>query len=500
MSYQAVKDAQAGITTDYKCDAPHQPLTIHPWGGGTYMSISYEDAKRILSKHHQSHVLRFWDHLNENQKVDLLAQIETLDLDTVVLMQKLLAEKDKTRETTKSDIEPAEVIKQSELEKGEARRIGEEILRAGEVGVLLVAGGQGTRLGFGGPKGCFPLAPITNASLFAIHSRKILGMEQKYHTEIPFYIMTSQANDKVTRDFFDQHDCFGLSRDRLMFFTQGMWPSLRKDGKIILDSPCHIFMSPDGHGGVLSALRLSGMLEDMEKRGLKTVFYFQVDNPLVEIADPAFVGLHREHDAEMSVKVCVKQGPEEGIGVVVKRDGRNAIVEYTELTDEQKHEILPDGRLKFRFGSVAIHIFSLDFLRKEAGGGLPLHIAHKKVPYCDESGATIEPEEPNAYKFERFIFDVLPDAERALNVEFSREHEFSPVKNASGPDSPETARRDMMLKYAGWLEQSGVEAPRNEAGEPLHKIEIDPCFALGPDDLREKVDSNFKISGDVLLA
>lgn len=464
------------------------------------MAISYNQAKELLKEYGQFHVLMFWDHLNENQKVDLLAQIETLDLDTVILMQKLLAEKDKTRETTKSDIKPAEVIKQSELEKGEARRIGEEILRAGEVGVILVAGGQGTRLGFDGPKGCFPLAPITNAPLFAIHSRKILGLEQKYQTEIPFYIMTSQANDKVTRDFFDQHDCFGLSRDRLMFFTQGMWPSLREDGKIILDLPCHIFMSPDGHGGILKALHLSDMFNDMEERGLKTLFYFQVDNPLVEIADPVFIGLQCKHNAQMSVKVCEKRNPDEGLGVVVQRDGRNAVVEYTELTTGQKHEILPDGRLKFRFGNVAIHVFSLKFLREEAGGRLPFHAAHKKVTYCDESGAIIEPEKPNAYKFEKFIFDILPNAERTLNVEFARENEFSPVKNASGPDSPETARRDMILKYAGWLEQSGVEVPRNEAGEPLYRIEIDPCFAIGPDDLREKLDRNFKISGDVLLS
>lgn len=484
------------------------------------MSISCDEARKLLQEHNQSHVLGFWDNLDGNQRADLLAQIETLDLDSVALMQKVLAGKWKTEPSSprlsevgatpsqgSSSIEPAEVVEQSESEKAESRRAGEQVLRSGEVGVLVVAGGQGTRLGFDGPKGFFPLAPITNAPLFAIHSRKILGLERKYQTGIPFYVMTSRANDKATRNFFDRHDYFGLSKDRVMFFTQGMWPALWEDGKIVLDRPHHMFMSPDGHGGILAALRLSGMLDDMETRGLKTLFYFQVDNPLVEIADPVFIGLHRERDAEMSVKVCAKRDPEEGLGVVAKRDGRNAIVEYTELTGEQKHETLPDGRLKFRYGSVAIHIFSLDFITKEARvesqtrpAGLPLHVAHKKVPYCDRNGKTVEPEKPNAYKFERFIFDVLPNAERTVNVEFAREDEFSPVKNASGPDSPDTAQRDMMLKYARWLEDCGVEVPRNRVGEPLHKIEIDPCFALGSDDLCEKLGKDFKISGDVLLA
>ena len=202
----------------------------------------------------------------------------------------------------------------------------------------------------------------------------------------------------------------------------------------------------------------------------------------------------------MAVKVCAKRDPEEGLGVVVERAGRSAIVEYTELTREQKHATLPDGRLEFRFGSVAIHVFSLDFLRKEASAELPLHVAHKKVPCCDENGNLVKPDKPNAYKFEKFIFDALPDAETVLNHEFAREDEFSPVKNATGADSPDTARRDMMAKWARWLDACGVAVPRNEAGGPLHRIEIDPCFGSGPDDLKKKLKKGFKITGDLLLA
>jgi UDP-N-acetylglucosamine/UDP-N-acetylgalactosamine diphosphorylase len=201
----------------------------------------------------------------------------------------------------------------------------------------------------------------------------------------------------------------------------------------------------------------------------------------------------------MSVKVCAKRNAEESIGVVVERDGRNAVVEYTELTEEQKHEKRKDGRLKFLFGSVAIHIFSREFLVKEANARLTLHVAHKKVAYCDDNGQVVKPDKPNAYKFEKFIFDVLPDAERSVNVEFAREDEFSPVKNATGVDSPATTRMDMMLKHARWLETCGVKVPRNEKGEPIHKIEIDPCFALGPADLAKKIKKGMKIDGDLWL-
>jgi UDP-N-acetylglucosamine/UDP-N-acetylgalactosamine diphosphorylase len=237
----------------------------------------------------------------------------------------------------------------------------------------------------------------------------------------------------------------------------------------------------------------------MAARGLRALFYWQVDNPLVEIAEPAFIGLHAQRGADMSVKVCAKRDAEEGLGVVVKGGGRNRIVEYTELTFEEKHARSPDGRLKYLYGSVAIHVFSLDFLRREAEADLPVHLAHKKVPFCDEAGRTVKPEAPNAYKFEQFIFDVLPDARAAVNLAFAREEEFSPVKNAAGADSPASAQRDMVRKFARWLEACGVDVPRDGAGEPLHRIEIDPCFASGPDELAVRLAPGLRITGDLLL-
>jgi len=461
------------------------------------MAISYEKAREALEKSGQLHVLKFWERLNTDQRKALLAQLEKLDFGSLARMKDVLA--GVSVQSSVSSIEPAKVLRLAEAKSPEAIRAGEEAIRKGFAGVVLVAGGQGSRLGFEGPKGSFAIGPISNAPLFEIHSRKILGLEKKYKAQIPFYIMTSEANDKATRDFFEANDYFGLSADRVLFFIQGMWPALDKEGKIILDAPGHLFMSPDGHGGILEALRATGMLEDMKKRRLETLFYFQVDNPLVEIAEPAFMGLHRIHQADISVKVCSKRDPDEGLGVVVVRGNKNAVVEYTELTKEQKHARLPDGELKFKFGSVAIHVFSLDFLVKESKAHIPIHVAHKKVPYCDDTGITVKPEKPNAYKFEKFIFDVLPDAQRSINVEFAREEEFSPVKNAEGADSPATTRRDMIRKCSRWLERAGVTVPKDEAGESIYKIEIDPCFAVDPEELRMKLPRDFKVGGDVLL-
>jgi len=378
-------------------------------------------------------------------------------------------------------------------------RAGESALRAGKVGVLLVAGGQGSRLGFEGPKGVFPVGPVSDASLFEIHAHKVLALERRYGGGVPLYIMTSDTNDAATREFFAANRYFGLSPERVVFFMQGMWPALTADGRIVLDAPDHVFLSPDGHGGILSALKASGTLDDMIRRGLETLFYFQVDNPLVEVADPAFIGLHRLQMADVSVKVCAKRDPDEGLGVVVSRGVRQAVVEYTELTPEQKHARSADGELVFKFGSVAIHVFSLAFLKREVESGLPIHVAHKKVPYCDASGRLVKPDKPNAFKFEKFIFDTIPDASRVLNVAFAREDEFSPVKNASGADSPATTKRDQVRKFARWLEAAGVSVPRGCDGESLHPIEIDPLYALDAAELKATLPKGFAISGPVLL-
>jgi len=434
--------------------------------------MTFETARDLLAANDQSHVLRFWSELSETDRTALLEQIASLDFPSIARMKLLL--KETASAASGEEFPPAPVETPTSAEFAVAGKVGSDLIRAGRTGVLVVAGGQGSRLGFEGPKGAYPIGPVTGRSLFYFHTRKIAALAKEYGVRIPFYIMTSDTNDAATRAHFAENDYFGLAKEDVFFFVQGMWPALTAEGKIILDTPSHIFMSPDGHGGTLSALAASGAIADMERRGVTMLYFFQVDNPMVEICDPVFMGLHELRKADISVKVCAKRAPSEGLGIVVKRGDRFAMVEYSELTDEQKNRRRPDGSLYYNYGSVAIHVFSREFLKKEALGNMPLHVAVKKIPFCDEHGKTVKPEKNNGYKFEKFIFDVLPDAGRVLNLAFDRTEEFSPLKNASGDDSPESVRRDLIAKWTRHLAAAGVSIP--ETGV----FEIDPCDPLTP--------------------
>jgi UDP-N-acetylglucosamine/UDP-N-acetylgalactosamine diphosphorylase len=294
----------------------------------------------------------------------------------------------------------------------------------------------------------------------------------RYKAVIPFYVMTSAANYDATVAHFEENDYFGLDPENVVFFRQGMWPGMTADGKIILDAPGHVFMSPDGHGGMISALKASGCFKDMKARGVKTLFYFQVDNPMVEVADPAFIGLHVIEGSEYSLKLCAKRDPYEGLGMVVKRDGHFDMVEYTEMTEEMNTRRTKTGELYFKFGSPAIHVFDRAFLEREASKAMPLHLAHKKIAAVDASGKVVKPSEPNGYKFEKFIFDALADAKGVTCLAFDRADEFSPVKNAEGKDSPTSCRADMQAKWRRQLAAAGVQVPESLP------LEIDPAYAL----------------------
>lgn len=444
--------------------------------------MNYAEAQAILSQHNQSHLLNFWDQLTPDQQTALLAQIEALDWTSLAAMQAALAARNQKSApaATDSPMKPAEVAVLHGEAHDAAARIGSFEIRNGRVAALMVAGGQGSRLGYNGPKGCYPVGPLSDESLFFFHARKILAMSQTWGAPIPFYIMTSEENDAQTRSFFAENNFFGLNPKDVFFFTQSMWPALTAEGQIILDQPHHLFRSPDGHGGTLLALEKSGGLQDMINRGITSVFYFQVDNPLVEIADPAFIGYHKQNLADISVKVCAKRDPDEGLGVVVERNGKTEIVEYTEFTPEQKNERLENGELRYRYGSVAIHVFSVDFLKREAQAGLPIHVAFKKVPSVDANGQTVKPSQPNAFKFEKFIFDSLADAKTCVCLAFDRADEFAPVKNAEGNDSPASCQAALIAKWARWLNACGIQVPTDSNGIPSIPIEIDPAFAASP--------------------
>ena len=437
--------------------------------------MNYEQATKVLKACGQAHVLAYWKKLGKQERAELLEQIATIDPKDVRYCQAALKAGGAVADSSKGKAPKVAELKGAALKKAVAA--GEKELKAGRVAALLVAGGQGSRLGYDGPKGCYSIGPITGAPLFYFHARKILARSIRYGAAIPFYVMTSEANNEATVRCFEENDFFGLNPKDVFFFTQGMWPGMTKDGKIILDRPGHVFMSPDGHGGLLAALRKSGALADMKSRGIRSVFFFQVDNPLVEVADPAFIGYHVMQKSEYSLKLCAKRDPYEKVGMPMQFGKQFRMVEYTEMTDEQCNRKGRDGRLYFLFGSPAIHVFDRAFLEREATKAMPLHLAFKAIPMVTD-GKVVKPTEPNGYKFEKFIFDILPNAKRAAFLAFEQKNEFSPVKNAKGADSPATCQADMQAKWAGWFAENGVTIPR---GVPL---EIDPVYALDAADLK----------------
>jgi UDP-N-acetylglucosamine/UDP-N-acetylgalactosamine diphosphorylase len=360
-----------------------------------------------------------------------------------------------------------------------------------------VAGGQGTRLGLDGPKGCLPVTPIKRKSLFQVFAEQILATARRHEQTIPWYVMTSPANDLPTRTFFEKNDYFGLCPDDIMFFPQGTMPAIDLSGKLLLAAKDSLALSPDGHGGSLTALRRSGTLEDMARRGIQYISYFQVDNPLVRCVDPLFIGLHAEAGAEMSAKALPKRDPLEKLGNFCKAGDKTVVIEYSDLPEHLATATEPDGRLRFRAGSIAIHVISRSFAERLTSDGrcqLPYHRAVKKVPCIDAKGRLTEPPSANAAKLEQFVFDAMPLAERTVIMETSRIEEFSPVKNASGSDSLSTCLHDQVRRAAGWLQQAGVQAPLDADGVPAAVAEISPLFALDAKELREKLPQGLTIS------
>jgi UDP-N-acetylglucosamine/UDP-N-acetylgalactosamine diphosphorylase len=370
------------------------------------------------------------------------------------------------------------------------------------VAVLLVAGGQGSRLGFEHPKGMFPIGPVSNKTLFQIHAEKVLALARRYGKPVPFLVMTSTATDAETKTFFQQHQSFGLPAKDVTFFTQGTMPALDlATGKLLMDRSDHLFTSPNGHGGTLTALADSGLLDRLRRQGIRHIFYFQVDNPLVKVADPFFLGHHLAAAAEVSSKIIPKEGPFDKLGNVVQVDGRCTIIEYSDLPKDLAQQTDEHGQLRLWAGSPAIHIFDVSFLARVTQGEtrIPFHVARKKVPCLDASGQLVEPAKENAIKFEMFIFDALPLADRWTVVETSRREEFAPLKNASGPDSAPTVRQAISDLAADWLEQAGVRVPRKAGGDSEFPLEINPLFALYTSDLAGRVDPHLRIQGPTYL-
>ncbi len=456
---------------------------------------SLAEVSERLKRCGQEHLLTFAESLDDAARQRLVAQIADLDLEAIpALVQEYV--NNKPGFALPPGLEPARYYpcdassKNRPWDRRRYREVGEKLIRAGKVAAFVVAGGQGSRLGFEGPKGCYAAGAVSGKSLFQIFAEQIRRARGVYGAAIPWYIMTSPLNHEQTVSFFEAHAYFGLPRADVRFFSQGVLPSFdMKTGKILLAEKDEVATNPDGHGGAVRAIARHA-LGDMKSRGIEHVSYFQVDNPHVRIIDPAFIGLHAaapDSSGEMSSKMIPKAGPEEKVGVFCLSNGKTEVIEYSDLPMDLQRERLADGTLRFVAGSIAIHIISAAFIEKLANDprfALPYHRAEKKIAHIDlATGQKVNPSENNGVKLERFIFDALAMCEGSIVLETDRVEEFAPIKNATGADSAATCHALQTERSARWLASRGARVPRKADGTVDAVIEISPLTAAEPEDL-----------------
>jgi UDP-N-acetylglucosamine/UDP-N-acetylgalactosamine diphosphorylase len=451
-----------------------------------------DQLQERLTPFDQQHVLAFWEELSEAERQHLADQIEHLDLKRLEqLHRRHEVPEDWAALAHRALAPPAIRLNQiaPSIAPQDAFDRGQQALSAGQIGVILVAGGQGTRLGSDAPKGMFAVGPVSGASLFQIIIEKILARARVARMRIPLYLMTSPATHQPTIDYLRANENFGLPEEDLKVFCQGTMPAVdAQSGRLLLADKHALALSPDGHGGMLQALSESHCLADIRRRGLHQLFYCQVDNALVNVCDPLFLGYHLLAHSELSTQVVAKRTPRDKVGNVVSVDGRLRIIEYSDLNplgDDVVTRRAADGAEIFWAGNTAIHIFNTVFLERmvRSGTALPFHVAHKAVGHLDPSGGQVEPERPNAHKFERFIFDLLPEARQAIVVEVDEAKAFAPLKNAPGEsrDTLATVQEQMIALHREWLEAAGCEV------SPGVAVEISPGFAQSAQELAAQV-------------
>ena len=449
------------------------------------------DLARLLSPVGQTHLLRFWDRLPDDGRRRLGAQILAVDwgeLETWIGRYVLV----RPEADVPAGLGPAPfcpLVPRTSRETefyAEARAHGEKLIGAGKVAGFTVAGGQGTWLGYDGPKGSYPISPVSGHSLFQLFAEGILRTQDKHGAVLRWYIMTSPANHEATRCFFEDHAFFGLESENVTFFSQGMLPAVGLDGKVLLAAPDSLALSPNGHGGSLLALRDSGALKAMSALGVEHISYWQVDNALVRTFDPLFIGLHDTTGSDMSSRCLMKTGPFERLGNFCLHNSQLHVIEYSDIPDDLATSVDEQGRLRFLAGSPAIHILRRDFAERLTHGGLalPIHRAEKKVQHVNAAGDHVDPDVPNAVKFETFIFDALPMARNPLILEACREEQFGPVKNPTGVDSAASSRQLMLSRAARWLELAGISVPRRSDGSPACRIELSPRHFVEVEDVQ----------------
>lgn len=458
--------------------------------------MQHEELVARLAEAGQEHVLACWDELSEQQQSRLSAQLEAIDFE---LLKQLVQGEDAAPDwaALAAQAQPPRAIRSdsadNEFSPEEAIARGEVALREGQLGLILVAGGQGTRLGFDHPKGMFPLGPISNRTLFQILIERLRAVARRFGVSIPLYLMTSPATHEETVAFLAEHDRFSLREDELRIFCQGVMPAVdARTGKLLLAQRDSLALSPDGHGGTLAAFVKEGCMADAQQRNIEHLFYCHIDNPLAQICDPQLIGYHLLASSDMTTQVVKKRAADEKVGNVVTIGGVTQIIEYIDLPAEYGQQIQEDGSLKLWAGSIGVHTFRRSFLERAASqkNSLPFHRALKEVPHINSDGVGVKPESPNAIKFERFIFDLLPLAENAIVVEVSAGDAFAPVKNADGDptDTPATAKAAMCDRDTKLLRDAGAKIADGVA------VEVSPLWALDSTEAATKLTGGHQIT------
>lgn len=465
--------------------------------------LEFNSRRILLEKNGQQHLFVNWEYRTLWQRQCLIDTVKTLDFARLELLQAVLQRrktrvaKDVAEVPTKIEPPPIQVPVSESLSRWDD--IGSEQLEAGTCALLTVAGGQGTRLGFDAPKGMFPVTPIRKASLFQLFAEKLIAARDRYRTAIPWLIMTSPMNHNQTVSFFTEKRFFGLPKDNVYLFQQGVNPVLTPDGQLLLSPNGGILMSPDGTGGIFIALHYSGLIREMQKENIKHLFYFQIDNPMATVPDAGFLGAHLENKSQISTKVVTRKDAGERVGVAALVEGLPSIVEYSDIDPIVAAELNSTGQLRFRYGSTAIHLIDLDFITTQTDT-MPIHLADKKEQILlpeSLNGLTIQRE---VKKFEQFVFDIIPLAKSAIFYAVDRKIEFSPLKNRIGADSIATCVQGQISLARKWLQRCGViVAMQTPNGHPL-TLEITPRYAVDLPTLQQRLPPAVtRIDDDTLL-
>lgn len=399
--------------------------------------MNLEQAKQKLETYHQTHLLQYYSVLSDEEKAALLEQIEQTDFSVVDKIKKQSAA------SSERVITPIEAMPLEEIEKNKQTYIdtGIEEIRAGKVAAVLLAGGMGTRLGSDNPKGMYDIGLTKPVYIFQRLIENLLETVDLAKAWIPLFIMTSDKNHEATTSFFEEHNYFGYDKKQIYFFKQDMAPASDYEGHIFLEAKGKIATSPNGNGGWFTSMQNAGLVDSIHQKGITWLNVFAVDNVLQRIADPCFIGATIAKKCSVGSKVVRKQHPDEKVGVMCLENGHPSIIEYYELTDELRDTKTESGEPAYNFGVILNYLFDVEQLEKICNTTLPLHIVEKKIPYIDENGNLVKPETPNGYKFESLILDMISMMDTCLPFEVERNKEFAPIKNKTGVDSIETARK-----------------------------------------------------------